>query len=295
MKKIITFRFCASVLRKLSIAARLELTPATAGVALMRRYRSRESPLSVRMTAPDIVGPSRRKRCNAAISMYADVPMYSSTSCRDVDGAYGSRILRAAPPAGLRPPRRRSTSASLADSTRPSRGSGIDACDVSTTRCRRERLVEAGDDLLARAMTGSQASRHHADGLDGQHSRQMRQLVQRPRRSRLDERDGIVLPLRDIELHVEQHFDGVEREHADDQHGDRKRHAQGREPRPHGLPLQVAQDHLHRRRSQPARNEAVEPADDMSGWWFRPHGFGRWKPHERASRRQSRPARPPTD
>ena len=72
---------------------------------------------------------------------------------------------------------------------------------------------------------------------DGEDARQLRQLVQRARRSRLDERDSEVLTLRHVELHVENHLDRIERKHAHDENGHGKRDAQRSPAR--GLSLQV--------------------------------------------------------
>ena len=132
---------------------------------------------------------------------------------------------------------------------------------------------------MTRPVARANARGNRAHRLDREHARQVCELVHCPRGSRFDECHRVILALRDVELHVENHFDRVEREHADDQNGDGEGDSQRREPGADGLALQVSQNHLHRRRSEPARQRAFEPRDGVARGRLGPHRLGRRKPH----------------
>jgi hypothetical protein len=59
-------------------------------------------------------------------------------------------------------------------------------------------------------MPGANSRRDDADRLDGQHARQVGQFVQSSRRAGFDEDHRVILTLREVELHVENHIQSVE-------------------------------------------------------------------------------------
>ena len=84
-----------------------------------------------------------------------------------------------------------------------------------------------------------------------------------------------ILTLRDVELHVEDHFDGIQREHPDDENRHGERHAERRQAGAQRLALEIAENHLYHRRRKSPRQGPVESRQAMTRGWLRPHRFGR--------------------